>query len=350
MKAFWIALIIITATIIIVFIHKSFFSTKHIAEIINNNKNHYSIILAEDNQILININPDEIHPLASVVKLIIAIEFSEQIITKDINKNELILLSEIEKYHIPYTDGNAHRDWLKHIIKNDKIINDNAVNLWEVARGMIAFSSNANTEYLLDKLGIENVNHQLEKLEFKKHTKINFLVAELYLSKYELLNNTDDDLYKKTILLHEEIKSGKIKSKEFDYKNGITLEKQKLLNERMTSSTALEYYNLIKKIRSKTFFPKEVQDELNNLIERKSDPNKYDITRFGGKGGSTIWTLNNAIYLERKNGKKYEFILFSNYPTDNNDNYLISKRLAKLTNEITNDTKQAKKLIKIINK
>lgn len=45
----------------------------------------------------------------------------------------------------------------------------------------------------------------------------------------------------------------------------------------------------------------------------------------------------------------YVLILFSNYPTNDNDNFLISKTMGKLINEITVGTNRSEKLINIIN-
>ncbi len=351
MNKLWITLLIVSLVLFSVyFLYASFFSASHIAGIINENKEHYSIILSEDDKVLISINPEVSRPLASVVKLIVAIEFAEQVSARQLDKTEQVPIGALERYHIPDTDGNAHEEWLSYLKKNQKLTNDSLVALWEVARGMIAYSSNANTEYLMDRLGIDNVNDRLQKLGIRTHSKINYLVSDLYLTAGELETNTDEELYDKCKLIHEKLKTGIISAGSFDHEKDLSLEKQQLLNNRMSSSTALEYYGLMKKISSNTYFTNEVQAELNSIIERQSQPEKYDIIRYGGKGGSTLWVLNNAVYLERKNGKKYEFILFSNYPTEANDNFLISKVMGKLISEITDDTKRAKKLISIINK
>lgn len=330
-------------------LYASFFSARHVAKIIHKNKEHYSIILAENDRVLINIHPEKDRPLASVVKLIVAIEFAEQVAGQRLTNDEPVPLSDLQKYHVPDTDGNAQVEWLSYLEREQKLIDGDKVPLWEVARGMIAFSSNANTEYLMDKLGIDKVNDRLRQLGIKKHSPIHYLVADLYLTENELKNDTDQELFDKCVAIHEKLKTGAILTDSFDY-GGLTLRKQKALNDRMTASTAREYYELLKKIRSNDYCNEQVQTELNRLIERKSQPGKYDIVRYGGKGGSTLWVLNNAAYLERKNGKRYEFVLFSDYPTEANDNFLISKMMGKLISEIANDTKAARKLIDIINK
>lgn len=331
-------------------LYTSFFSTKNIANIINENKEYYSIILSEDDKILININPDKSRPLASVVKLIVAIEFSEQIAARQLNNNELVELEEIGRYYVSNTDGNAHKDWLSYMKEKQKISEGNLVSLRDVAIGMMAFSSNANTEYLLDRLGIDRVNERIAKLGFEKHSPINYLVSEMYLSADDLNDKSDSELYEQTKIIHEKLKTKKLLSDSFDYEHDSSLDKQKLLSDRLTHSTAMEYYELMKKISSNQYFSAAVQTELNSIIERKSQLDKYNIVRMGSKGGSTLWILNYACYLERKNGKKYKLVLFSNYPNNDNHNLLVTKMFWKFITEITDDTKRAQKLIKIINK
>ena len=119
-------------------------------------------------------------PLASTVKIIVAIEFAKQAAHNIFNKNEKIPLSELDKYYLPNTDGDAHPKWVGYERKLGNIIND-SVRLIDVARGMIIFSSNANTEYLMDMLGFDNVKNNLQLLGLKKHTPIYPLVSSLFL-------------------------------------------------------------------------------------------------------------------------------------------------------------------------
>ena len=55
--------------------------------------------------------------------------------------------------------------------------------LEEVAKGMIHYSSNANTTYLLEKLGIERVNESIKELELTSHDKFTYTAA-LYMRGY----------------------------------------------------------------------------------------------------------------------------------------------------------------------
>lgn len=337
-------------TVALYLLYSSFFSSGHIAKIINDNKEHYSIILSQDDTILININAEVSRPLASVVKLIVAIEFSEQVGAGQLDKEEMVPVGVLEKYHLQHTDGQAHEDWILYLNAYEKMTSDSMISLWEVARGMMTYSSNANAEYLMDRLGIDNVNNRLEQLGIEKHSRINYPVSYLYLTPTDLKTETDKGIYSKCQRIHEQLKADGVSVGSFDYGIAMSPDNQKLLSDRMSSSTALEYYELLRKISSNGYFSHKVQMELNSIIERDVPAGKYDIVRYGGKGGSTLWILNNAVYLERKNGKQYKFIMFSNYPTDRNDNMLLSKVMSKLIVEITDDTEKAEELISIINK
>ena len=95
-------------------------------------------------------------PLASTVKLLIAIEFAQQSAHEMINENSYAKLADIEKFYIANTDGGAHPAWLEYA-KTHNEIKDGQVKLVDVARGMMMFSSNANADYLMDKLGFDSV-------------------------------------------------------------------------------------------------------------------------------------------------------------------------------------------------
>ena len=88
--------------------------------------------------------------------------------------------SELEKYHYPNTDGGAHNRWKNSLDLDD----DDTCKLEEVAKGMLRYSSNANTEYLMDALGTENINERISKLGIEKHDSIYYLVSSLFVKDY----------------------------------------------------------------------------------------------------------------------------------------------------------------------
>ena len=100
-------------------------------------------------------------PLASTVKIILAIEYAIQSSQNKIDPHEKIGIEELAKFYIPNTDGGAHPKWLKSL---DGKQHEGRVALKEVVKGMIRYSSNANTEWLGGKLGLKNINNRMDSL------------------------------------------------------------------------------------------------------------------------------------------------------------------------------------------
>ena len=127
-----------------------------------------ALYIVRNDTVIASQNADTIMPLASTVKTLIAIEFARQATAGIIKLETEIDTAELDKYYLKGTDGGAHEEWLKEIHK-DTLLHGGKVKLLEVAKGMIRFSSNANTEFLMDVLGIENINAQRDSLGLTGH-------------------------------------------------------------------------------------------------------------------------------------------------------------------------------------
>lgn len=96
-------------------------------------------------------NTTEVFPLASAGKLVVLIEYARQLDSGAIPLSEVVGLEQLERYNMPRTNSNAHERFLASY-PDDKPITQ--VSLWDVAtRGMMQYSSNAATDYLLGRLG-----------------------------------------------------------------------------------------------------------------------------------------------------------------------------------------------------
>ena len=147
---------------------------------IQQNKYTSSFYLKENDSVIGHLNQNKMMPVASTAKIIIAIEFAKQVSHNLFNENEMVSLDEINKYYIPNTDANAHPHWIEYERQKGNIIND-SVPLIEVAKGMILFSSNADAEYLMDLLGINNINSNLRLLGITDHTQLYPWASALFL-------------------------------------------------------------------------------------------------------------------------------------------------------------------------
>ncbi|WP_338125132.1 serine hydrolase [Paenibacillus dendritiformis] len=76
---------------------------------------------------------DRMMPLASVVKIIVAIEYAQQAAEGEINPNESVQLADIEKYDLTKLDGGAQPAWMESL-KARNLIKEDAVPQEEVGR------------------------------------------------------------------------------------------------------------------------------------------------------------------------------------------------------------------------
>jgi len=290
---------------------------------IKQNKNRSSLFLRKNDTVIAQLNEDKLMPLASTVKIIVAIEFSKQAAHNVIDENKRIPLSELDKYYLPNTDGDAHPKWVAYERRLRHITND-SLKLIDVARGMIIFSSNANTEYLMDLLGFENIQNNLQLLGLKKHTPIYPLVSSLFLYQnpkkigedkiirvIEKLSN--EDYARAAYLIHNELKNDSNYKKEFRPQD-LTLKMQKEWSDRLPSSTTKEYVQVCSILNNRKFFDEKTYSTLAEVLESlmEAPANKTWLSHAGMKGGSTIFVLTKALYATLKNGTRIEMAYFFN--------------------------------------
>src|SRR5699024_1711779 len=130
-----------------------------------------SFMFAKNDSSLVSYQANDRRPLASTMKIIIAIEYAEQVAQDKIDPQQKVSLEEPGRFYLKGTDGGAHPGWLEEMKEKDRI-EDGKVALHDIAKGMITYSSNANTDYLLSVLGIDEVNQRIEKLGLKHHEPI----------------------------------------------------------------------------------------------------------------------------------------------------------------------------------
>jgi D-alanyl-D-alanine carboxypeptidase len=92
-------------------------------------------------------NADQGFPLASVSKLLIFIEYTRRLETGEIGYDEMVDVATLDRYNLPRTDRGAHDRFMAQYPAGVE-----QISLWELAFGMMQFSSNAASDYLLDRL------------------------------------------------------------------------------------------------------------------------------------------------------------------------------------------------------
>jgi D-alanyl-D-alanine carboxypeptidase len=287
------------------------------------NKAKSSVYITNNDTVIARLNEDKIMPLASTVKIMVAIEFAKQASAGVINEDSYVALKDLDAYYLKNTDGDAHPSWLEYE-KGNKHIKEDSIKLIDVARGMIMYSSNANTEYLCDLLGFDNVKNNIQLLGLKKHSAIYPLVSSLFMYQNPRAVNEDkilkaiskmnEEQYSKNIFrIHNQLKydsTFKLKFRPQD----LSLKMQKLWSDKLPASTTKEYNQIAKILNNRKFFNDDayaiIADVLEFPMESKAFQNVFK--HYGVKGGSTGFVLTHVIYLTKKDGTKMELCIFLN--------------------------------------
>jgi D-alanyl-D-alanine carboxypeptidase len=287
------------------------------------NKGRASLYLVQNDTVLARVNENRLMPLASTVKIMVAIEFAKQAGQHVIDETAYIPVKELEKYYLANTDGGAHPEWLKYEKKAGHIRGD-SVQLINVARGMIMFSSNANTEYLMDLLGFDNVKNNIQLLGIKQHTAIYPLVASLFMyqnphnkseeSVLKAIKKLSEEQYSRFIYdMHNALKYDTILKSKFRPQD-LSLKMQKLWSDRLPASTTKEYAHIGRILNNRKFFDEHTYGILADVLETiMENPNNQSWLKHAGmKGGSTMWVLTKSLYATTKEGTKIEMAYFFN--------------------------------------
>jgi len=233
-----------------------------ILNFISANKSRSSIYLSQNDTVLAHVNENTLMPLASTVKIMVAVEFAKQAAANVVDQSGKVSLAELDKYYLPNTDGNAHPNWITYEKKMGHIQND-SVRLIDVARGMIMFSSNANTEYLMDLLGFDNVKNNIQLFGLKQHTAIYPLVASLFMyqnpkgkkeeSILKGIKKLSDQEYSRYIFdMHNALKYSSLLKDKFRPQD-LTMTMQKAWSDRLPASTTKEYVRICKVLNNRKF-------------------------------------------------------------------------------------------------
>lgn len=269
-------------------------------------------------------NSNVIFPLASTVKIMVAIEYARQAAEGKLNSEQLVSLEDLEVYYIPNTDGGAHQAWLSQLESTLS-----AVPLKEVVKGMIGYSSNANTDYVMNLVGYDKLQQLLEELNYQDHSPFYPITASLAIpaaileenksGKKELLESLEKMTMEEYRQLAFEIEQNWLK-KPLSQKMKTQLLKelkipvQKNWSKRLPGATAAEYADLMQKLNSKQFFSREVHHYLNEVLElgMENPKNQEWLQHFGQKGGSTLFIFTNAMYAADLERNTAEMVIFTN--------------------------------------
>lgn len=279
-----------------------------------------SLYIAESGVQLITYQSDVVRPLASTVKMLIAVEYAMQIDEGILTKDSSVSLDDLKRY---YYHDNAHEEWLKTMNSEGKVKN-NEIPLHDVAKGMITYSSNANTDYLIDVLGIADINERAKSLGLIQHEEVYPIVSALLIpnhiesasmSEKQLIQKLKEmpiKTYRSTAEeLSEQMKEGNINVEELSFDMSMKL--QRVWSDRLIGASANDYGKFLA-IISNDELPGGAADIARDLLEWPMQYNEGNHERFvhlGAKGGSTAFVLTHAMYAEDHNGDKIEIVLLT---------------------------------------
>ena len=318
-----------------------------------------AISLAQNDTMLAHFNENNMMPLASTVKILVAVEFAKQAAKNVFNENEMVSLNELDKYYLPNTDGGAHPNWIAYEKKLGHIKND-SVALINIARGMIIFSSNANTEFLVDLVGLDNIENNNELLGIKRHSKFYPLVASLFMyqnpkkkSEDYILRGisslTEEQYCRYAYDMHKALKYDTILKLKFRPQD-LSMKMQKAWSDRLPSSTTKDYVKACRVLNNRKYLDSATYVILAKVLETlmENPANKQWLLHAGTKGGSTAWVLTKAIYATTKQNARIEMAYFFNNLTAN-ENRMLQGWMNGFELNILTDSNFRKKVGEVLN-
>lgn len=330
----WTIFIVLTIIILLVISAYILFKSNpnYVVKHLEKNPESSALYVSVDNNKKIAYQADKPRPLASVAKIIIALEYAYQIKNGDISEDETVPLSSLEAFYIEDTDGGAHEAWLEEMEEEDNI-HEESVTLHDVASGMITYSSNANADFLMDLLGVENIDQRMSDLELEHDPIIPFTGSLAAVGTYKqendnwksLLDDMSEEEYQDlAVTTLEEMKNEEMN---LDDVYELSIDDQRIWSDRLAHAPAETYGKLLNAIANGDF-PEEVTATIQDLMEwpmEKVEENKDYYKVIGSKGGSTAFVFNDTMYAEDLEGKQLQIVLL----TDD----LSEKQFKKLSRE-----------------
>jgi D-alanyl-D-alanine carboxypeptidase len=279
------------------------------------NKKNAAIFAVRNDGAVIAYNENATMPIGTMSDLLVAIEFAKQSAYKIVDTAERVSLKEIVKYNIENPFQPEYESWLTHLLETQKI-KDNTVSLLDVVHGMLQFGVQANTEYLMDRVGFDNVKSSIVSYNLANHTTIVLPMGSLALyqnrsgtSEKKMLKAinamSDDNYHAASYLMHVAMKGDST----FKIKMPKNFVNEKVMNAwsyNLAQGSVKSYGSLLQTIVKEKMLDAKFYKMLRKVLEW---PMQYEtvntkFTRFMMKGSSTINTFSQAQYGKFQDGKE----------------------------------------------
>jgi D-alanyl-D-alanine carboxypeptidase len=277
-------------------------------------------------------NADAPLVVGSTMKILVLAAYADSVVRGEINPVERVPVADWEQYYLPGTDGGAHKEALASLglaAKEDGFAADASaeVTLGDLVRAMIHYSGNAETDYLLDRLGSERMATTLAGAGMATHDPIRPILGVAL-----RMCNVDDPAFLR-YGLGAAIRDGK--NQQYAKENALmvryltddawrlnqiqflqsggcakdagvfTWDQQTEASELFPKGTAREYARLMAQIAAGRLFSPEASRIMQEVLE--SVPSNWPVTllfhnRFGAKDGMTAGVLSLASYAKPMRG------------------------------------------------
>lgn len=290
---------------------------------LKNNPDKASLVMLKNGVEMISYHAEVQRPLASTAKLIVAVEFARQLVNKSLEQDEEIALEELQRFYIPGSDGGAHEKWLESVKAQNKI-SEGRVTLFEIARGMLIQSSNANMEFLMQRLGLDAINANLQHLAMNSHDRLfpfssaglicSFVQEQEKISFEEALLSIEgmsrEEYMAHALSIHDILGNARDASaiKRWNTRKSYARKLQLMESRKQPRGTARDYAHLMRAIQNETLLPHAINGVLKSLLEQPVDATK--MKEFGNKGGSSISILTEAFYCTDIRENQIQLALF----------------------------------------
>lgn len=286
----------------------------------------------------IYLNPDVKRPLASTVKILVLAEYARQVEEKMILPDELISLSDVDVYYLPGTDSGAHQNAIKEFQQKGFITSEKRIALKHIVRAMMVQSDNAATDYLIEKLGRENIERIPTRIGISNQDAplpisgiylswINKSISaspEERLEKYKAMSHADyaDVVYSLAFKLKNDKSFRSRMSKHISIAfMELKPETQIAMAQALSPlGTARGYAELLTNIYNGRLISPQVSKTMREYLEWLMEiPGFKDVyDAFGIKGGNLPGVLTEALYAKRRNAKSCRIVVlfFNSLPND----------------------------------
>ncbi|MFY0606769.1 MAG: serine hydrolase [Cyclobacteriaceae bacterium] len=299
-------------------------------DFVNANPNKVSFCVIINDSIEFGRNQYRMMPAASLSKTIIALEFIYQVASGDQSEEAMVSMSDID--YLAIGDSN-YKNWKKQI-KQDQLVKNDQIALKYVVQGMIRYSANACADYLINRLGLENINNRIRLLNLTHEPIFPFTASLLHAFNYCDMDKSafiadakkwnKEEYLDQVVLLHDRImtdpkfwKETKKRIKKSRYSD---TDYDSIWTNSFSQSTAYAYARLIADINKRKLAP-EFTTLVQMIFEKwtfSDNPQLIDsFDRVAYKGANSNSLINIWLYLADQEGNTMQFVGLFNHLTKN---------------------------------